>query len=55
MWLIFPLCIYIFISFTVYCDVPELMRNLQLNYDYWKAQEELKDKEQAPPQGVDNS
>ncbi|CAG5118718.1 unnamed protein product, partial [Candidula unifasciata] len=44
-----------FDAWDVYCHIPELMKHLQLNYNYWKAQEELKDKEKVPVQGVDNS
>ena len=39
----------------VYCDVNDLMKNLQINFDYWKAQEELAGKEQQPSQAIDNS
>ncbi|GFO30563.1 phosphodiesterase [Plakobranchus ocellatus] len=38
-----------------YCDVVELMKNLQINFDYWKAQEEITGKDQAPSQAIDNS
>ncbi|XP_012942280.1 high affinity cAMP-specific and IBMX-insensitive 3',5'-cyclic phosphodiesterase 8B [Aplysia californica] len=44
-----------FDAWDIYCDIPELMNHLQLNYDYWKDQQELKEKEQKSSQGVDNS
>ncbi|CAG5127585.1 unnamed protein product, partial [Candidula unifasciata] len=44
-----------FDAWDIYCDIPELMQHLQINYDFWKAQEELKDKEQVTSQGMDNS
>ncbi|KAK3725691.1 hypothetical protein RRG08_043106 [Elysia crispata] len=44
-----------FDAWDVYCDVSDLMKNLQINFDYWKAQEELTGKEQHPSQAIDNS
>ncbi|RUS91914.1 hypothetical protein EGW08_000316, partial [Elysia chlorotica] len=44
-----------FDAWDVYSDVTDLMTNLQINFDYWKAQEERTGKEQHPSQAIDNS
>ena len=31
----------VLLSPTAYCDIPELMKHLQANFDYWKEQEAM--------------
>ncbi|XP_059156380.1 high affinity cAMP-specific and IBMX-insensitive 3',5'-cyclic phosphodiesterase 8B-like [Physella acuta] len=43
-----------FDAWDVYCDIPDLMHHLQLNYDYWKAQEVM-EKDPSAGHNLDNS